>query len=70
MGVLVLDNFTRKATAFALLIWAAVVVYRSVWLRESVGLTDIATSVALIIAVAAGKSVATQWVATPDTPKQ
>jgi hypothetical protein len=64
-----LENFTRKATAFALLVWAFVVVWRAVVLRESVGLTDIATSVALIIAVAAGKSVATQWVATPDTPK-
>ncbi len=56
------SNFTRKATVFALLVWAAVVLYRAFGLHEPVGLTDIATSAALIIGVAATKSVGTDAV--------
>jgi len=52
------DNWTRKLSIIAIGVWAFVVVWRVVVQREAVGLSDIATSVALIIGTTGAKSVA------------
>jgi hypothetical protein len=56
------ENWTRKLVGFSLLVWAGVVLWRTIVLGESVGLTDLATSAGIIIAVAAAKSVGTDAV--------
>jgi hypothetical protein len=56
------ENWTRKLSAFALLVWAFAVVWRLSVLRDMPSLTEIATSAAIIVAVAAGKSIGTDFV--------
>ena len=55
------ENWTRKLSIVVLAVWAVAVLWRLIWLRESVGLSDIATSGALLLATIGGKSVASSF---------
>jgi hypothetical protein len=61
------SNFTRKLTAFALLVWAVVVVAQTLK-GGAVSLMELATSAGIIIGVAAAKSIGTDAVKPKPCP--
>ena len=66
------DNWTRKISAFALLVWAFTIVWYVLHINWEVRaptpaewatlLMQIAISAGVLVAVAAGKSIGTAWV--------
>lgn len=56
------QHWTRKLSIVTIAAWLFVVVWRTVWLREAVGLSDVATSAALLLATVGGKSALSAYV--------
>lgn len=57
------ENWTRKLSVVVVVVWSFAIVYRVAVLREAVGLSDIATSAALILATVGGKSALSAYIA-------